>query len=40
MQTETKLGIDFWHAVEFSRIGRTPTQHLPVSHRGNHPNLL
>ena len=39
-QTEIKLGIDFWHAVEFSRIGRTPTQHPPASHRGNHPNLL
>jgi hypothetical protein len=35
MQTETKLGIDFWHAVEFSRIGRTPTQHQPALHRGN-----
>jgi hypothetical protein len=39
-QTEIKLGIDFWHAVEFSRIGRTPTQHPPVSHRGNHSMLL
>ena len=21
------LGIDFWHAVEFSKFGRTPTPH-------------
>ncbi|HEY8822569.1 MAG TPA: hypothetical protein VIM49_11605, partial [Dermatophilaceae bacterium] len=38
-QTEIKLGIDFWHAVEFSRIGRTPTRRLTTTHRGNRSNL-
>src|SRR5665647_1443376 len=38
-KNEIKLGIDFWHAVEFSRIARTPTRHLPAAHRGNRSNL-
>jgi hypothetical protein len=38
-KTEIKLGIDFWHAVEFSRIGRAPTLHRQAVHRGNRSNL-
>src|SRR3954471_1891948 len=36
---EVKLGIDLWHAVEFSRSGRTPTNHIPAAHRGNPSSL-
>jgi hypothetical protein len=38
-QTEVKLGIDFWHAVEFSKNGRTPTNHLSAARRGNPSSL-
>src|SRR5262249_29173992 len=33
------FGIDFWHAVEFSRSGRAPTAGLPADLRGNPTNL-
>src|SRR4028119_2268818 len=36
---EVKLGIDFWHAVEFSRSGRTPTSSLSATRRGNRSSL-
>ena len=36
---EVKLGIDFWHAVEFSRSGRTPTNRLSAARRGNPSSL-
>src|SRR4051812_40982870 len=36
---EVKLGIDLWHAVEFSRSGRTPTNRLSAAHRGNPSSL-
>ncbi len=36
---EVKNGIDFWHAVEFSRIKRAPTSGLPAITWGNSPNL-
>src|SRR5437763_2691806 len=34
-----KIGIDFWHAVEFSRSGRTPTSNLTATRRGNPSSL-
>ena len=34
------FGIDFWHAVEFSRSGRTPITGLPAGSRGNPVNLV
>src|SRR5689334_18605888 len=36
---EVKLGIDLWHAVEFSKNGRTPTDRLSAAHRGNPSSL-
>jgi hypothetical protein len=33
------FGIDFWHAVEFSRIGRAPRSGLSARSRGNRSNL-
>ncbi len=36
---EDKFGIDFWHAVEFSRSGRTPTRRLSATRRGNPSSL-
>src|SRR5690242_17431105 len=36
---EVKLGIDLWHAVEFSKNGRTPTNRLSAAHRGNPSSL-
>jgi hypothetical protein len=33
------FGIDFWHAVEFSRIGRAPRSGLSAKSRGNRSNL-
>ena len=33
------FGIDFWHAVEFSRIGRAPRSGLSATSRGNRSNL-
>ena len=39
-QTEVKLGINFWHAVEFSRSGRTqPTKAFSAARRGNPSSL-
>ena len=38
-KTEIKLGIDFWRAVEFSRIGRTPTRK-PHDHAPGQPIKL
>jgi hypothetical protein len=37
--TRIKLGIDFWHTVEFSRSGRTPTRRLSATRRGNPSSL-
>src|SRR3954451_17968849 len=34
-----KIGIQFWHAVEFSRNGRTPTRRLSATRRGNPSSL-
>ena len=34
------FGIDFWHAVEFSRSGRAPIRGLSARSRGNRSNLL
>ena len=34
------FGIDFWHAVEFSRSGRTPFRGLSTRLRGNSSNLV
>ena len=36
---EVKIGIDFWHAVEFSRNRRTPTRNLSATRRGNPSSL-
>jgi len=33
------FGIDFWHAVEFSRSGRAPKTGLSAGRRGNPSNL-
>ena len=38
-RNEDKFGIDFWHAVEFSRSGRTPTRRLSATRRGNPSSL-
>src|SRR4051794_12725582 len=38
-ETRIKIGIDFWHAVEFSRSGRTPTRRLSATRRGNPSSL-
>jgi len=34
------IGIDFWHAVEFSRFGRAPSADLSVGVGGNPSKLL